>query len=122
MNTIVNMNRLLAIMSAFSVALIGMVLLSVRRQHIRVEYSVAWLAAALVLLILSVWRGLVGRIVDFLGVGHAPTALLMVIFCVFLVVFYRFSIRVSDLKDSNIALAQRVAILEYQIRCINEEQ
>jgi hypothetical protein len=39
---------------------------------------------------------------------------------VFLVVFYRFSVVVSDLKDNNIALAQKVAILEYQIGTIDE--
>jgi hypothetical protein len=31
---------------------------------------------------------------------------------VFLVVFYRFSILISQLKDSNIALTQKLAILE----------
>jgi hypothetical protein len=55
-------------------------------------------------------------------VGYAPVGLLLVLFCVFLVVFYRFSVRISDLKDANIALAQRVAILEYQLRSIDEER
>jgi hypothetical protein len=30
--------------------------------------------------------------------------------------FFRFSVIVSHLRDDNIALAQRVAILEYRIR------
>ena len=34
----------------------------------------------------------------------------------FVVVLYRVSRIVSSLKDNNIALAQKVAILEYQIR------
>ena len=41
--------------------------------------------------------------------------------CVFILVFYRLSVRISDLKDANIALTQRVAILEYQQRLENEE-
>ena len=52
-----DMDRLLNVMAVFSVVLIGLVLASVRRAHIRVEYSVSWLVAGLVLLVLSRWRG-----------------------------------------------------------------
>jgi hypothetical protein len=34
--------------------------------------------------------------------------------------FFRFSVIVSRLKDDNIALAQRVAILEFHIQSIRE--
>jgi flagellar biosynthesis/type III secretory pathway M-ring protein FliF/YscJ len=44
------MDRMLNVMTVFSILLLGLVLASVRRAHIRVEYSVSWLAAALVLL------------------------------------------------------------------------
>ena len=37
-------------MTAFSIALIVAILVSVRREHIRVENSVSWLVAAVVLL------------------------------------------------------------------------
>jgi hypothetical protein len=122
MDTMFNMNRLLGAMTIFSLVLIAMVLVSVRRQHIRVEYSVSWLSAALVLLVLSRSPTLFYAVADFIGVGYAPVGMLLVIFCVFLVVFYRFSIRISALKDANIALAQRVAILEYQLRSFDEER
>lgn len=122
MNTLFDLDRLLGVLTVFSLALITMVLVSVRRQHIRVEYSVSWLTAAVVLLVLAQSPTLFHTIADFLGIGYAPVGLLMVIFCVFLVVFYRFSIRISDLKDANIALTQRVAILEYQLRSLHEER
>jgi hypothetical protein len=35
--------------------------------------------------------------------------------------FYRFSLIISQLKDDNIALAQRVAILEYHIRSYKDQ-
>jgi hypothetical protein len=41
--------------------------------------------------------------------------------CVFLLVFYRFSVRISNLKDANIALTQRVAILEYRLQSRDEK-
>ena len=115
------MDRLLNVITIFSVLLIGLVLSSVRRAHIRVEYSVSWLLAALVLLLLSRWRTLLDWIAAALGVGGSPLALLMLAGAVFHVVLYRFSLIISRLKDSNIALAQRVAILEFHLESLDEK-
>jgi hypothetical protein len=114
------MDRLLNVMAGFSILLIGLVLLSVRRAHIRVEYSVSWLAAALALLILSRWHALLDRISDAMGMGDAPLALLVVTGALFLLVLYRLSMMISSLKDSNIALAQRLAILEFRLESHEE--
>ena len=115
------MDRLLNVTTVLSILLIVMVLVSVRRAHIRVEYSVSWLLAALVLLLLSRWRTLLDWIAAALGVGGSPLALLMLAGAVFLVVLYRFSLIISRLKDSNIALAQRVAILEFHLESLDEK-
>jgi hypothetical protein len=115
------MDRLLNVMTGLSVALIALVLLSVRRAHIRVEYSVSWLAAAVLLLVLSRLEGLLAWMAAFLGLTSAPLALLMIVLSVFLMVLYRFSIVISHLKDYNIALAQRVAILEFHLRSLHEK-
>jgi len=116
------MDRLLNVMTVLSVGLIVMVLFSVRRAHIRVEYSVSWIGAALVLLILSRSRALLSWIAAYLGIEYAPLTLIIIVFCVFLVVFYRFSVIISHLKDANIAMAQRLAILESQLHQNNEKQ
>ena len=47
------MQGLLNFLTGLAVLLIASVLFSVRRSHIRVEYSVSWLGAALTLLVLS---------------------------------------------------------------------
>lgn len=116
------MDRLMTVLTVFSVAIVIQVLASVRREHIRVEYSVSWLTAAVVLLFLSLNRYLVHWLAALLGVEPPPLAILMIVFFVFLIVFYRFSIRISALKDANIALAQRVAILEFQLKSHAVEQ
>jgi hypothetical protein len=120
------MDRLLNVMTIFSALLIGLVLTSVRRAHIRVEYSVSWLVAGLVILALSRSRAALGWIAGLLGVTQtgpaaAPFALLMVTGTLFMIVLYRFSLRISSLKDSNIALAQRVAILEFRLESLDEK-
>jgi hypothetical protein len=116
------MERLLNVMTAASVLLAVLVLVSVRRAHIRVEYSVSWLAAAVALLALSRARLLLNLIARYLGISYAPLALLLVIGGVFLIMFFRFSVIISKLRDDNIALAQRVAILEYHIQSLREDR
>jgi len=113
------MERLLNVMSIFSLLLAGWVLASVRRAHIRVEYSVSWLAAAMVLLVLSRWHALQGWVASAVGVNDASVAVLMAGGAVFLVVLYRFSLIISTLKDSNIALTQRIAILEFRLNAFD---
>ena len=116
------MERLLTTMTLLSIVLIALVLFSVRRAHIRVEYSVSWLSAGVVLLILSRSQGLLAWIAQYLGLESYAVALIMLVSCVFVVVFFRFSVVLSDLKDANIAMAQRLAILEYQVQQSNEKR
>ncbi len=116
------MDRLLNVMSILSLILLAVVLFSVRRSHIRVEYSVSWLGAAFILLVLSRSPRALTWIATELGLTDAPLALLILVFCIFLVVIYRLSVVISDLKDANIAMAQRLAILEFQLQSLNEKQ
>jgi hypothetical protein len=115
------MTRLLDALAIFSLATMLSVLASVRRAHIRVEYSVSWLLAAASLLALSRFPAAVGWIGEMLGVADPAAALLMVAGCIFMIVLFRLSLRISGLKDSNIALAQRVAILEYRLESLDEK-
>jgi hypothetical protein len=115
------MDRLLSIIAGFSILLIGVVLFNIRRAHIRVEYSVSWLGAAIVLLILSQSPWLLGQLAHVIGLNSLPVSLLLIVGALFLVVFFRFSVIMSDLKDANIALTQKVAILEYQINALHEK-
>jgi hypothetical protein len=115
------MTGLLNFLTGLSVLLLLMVLASVRRSHIRVEYSVSWIVAALTLLVASRCRPALEWLAAALGVGYPPMALLTLVGCLFLVVLFRFSVSISALKDANIALTQRVAILEYQLESVHEE-
>jgi hypothetical protein len=118
------MDRLLTIVNLLSIGLFILVLLNVRRERIRVEYSVSWLAAALVVFALTVSRRPTTWLERALGVGigEGPTVLVIMILAAFLVVFYRFTRIISRLKDNNVALAQRVAVLEYLISSLHGKE
>lgn len=115
------MERLLNAMTVLSVIMLGVVLFSVRRSHIRVEYSVSWLAASAILLVLSRSSSALDWMSRQLGLADPPLAFVIVVVCVFVVVIYRLSVVISELKDANIAMAQRLAIVEFQLQNRNEE-
>ena len=116
------MERLLTVSLILSGCLIVVILDSLRRSHIRVEYSVSWLAAAVVIFTLSLWHSGLVALGRLLGINYPPAALASITICVFLVVLYRLSMIVSELKDNNIALAQKVATLEYHLHRLEDQR
>ena len=116
------MERLLNVTTAVAIVLLAIVLFSIRRAHIRVEYSVSWLFAAVGLLVLSRMPEVMAFAAESIGLGKdPPLALFLSAAAVFLIMFFRYSIIVSHLRDDNIALAQRVAILEFHIQDLRKQ-
>jgi len=114
------MERLLNVTTVLSILLLLLVLVSVRRAHIRVEYSVSWLMAAVAMLLLSRAKPVLDTITRITGIPDSPLTLFLLSGSVFMIMFFRFSVIISHLRDDNIALAQRVAILEYHIQSIRK--
>jgi hypothetical protein len=116
------MDRLLNVTTVLSVILLLLILVSVRRAHIRVEYSVTWLVAAIAMLVLSRARPLLDTVRNLAGLPDSPLTLFLLGAGVFLLMFFRFSVIISHLRDDNIALAQRVAILEFHIQDLKNHE
>jgi hypothetical protein len=87
------MDRLLHVSAGVSLLLLVMVLISVRRAHIRVEYSVSWLIAASAMLVLSLSpagaRTPSARLIGL--AGYPADAFSARGAAVFLIMFFRFS-------------------------------
>lgn len=116
------MERLLNVTTVVAIVLLLLVLVSIRRAHIRVEYSVSWLAAAVGLIVLSRLPAAMQYAAEHIGLGNdPPLALFLTGASVFLIMFFRYSVIVSHLRDDNIALAQRVAILEFHIEDLRSQ-
>ena len=116
------MEQLMNVTTVLSILLLLMVLFSVRRAHIRVEYSVSWLLTAMSMLLLSRSRPVLEAITRWSGVPDTPLTLFLISGALFLIMFFRFSMIISDLRDDNIALAQRVAILEYHLHSMEQHE
>jgi hypothetical protein len=116
------MQSLLQITTILSICLLLLVLVSVRRSHIRVEYSITWFLAAACILLLSRAQPLLDFATRHFGIPDTPLTLFLTIGSIFVIMFFRLSVIISSLRDDNIALAQRVAILEYHIHSLRERE
>jgi hypothetical protein len=116
------MDRLLNVVTVVSAVMLVMILVSVRRAHIRVEYSVTWLLAAATMLILSMVHPLLEAFRSLIGLPDSPLTLFLPAGGAVLIMLFRFSVIISHLRDDNIALAQRVAILEYHLQHLRDHE
>ena len=105
-----------------SLVLLIAVLELVRRRRLREKYALLWILTAIVLLVLSVWRGAVTSIATALGVSYGPTVLFAVGALFVLVVLLHYSTVISALTDRTVVLAQKVASLEQRIDELERRQ
>jgi len=94
----------------------------VRRRRLREKYALLWIVTAVVLLVLSVWRGAVSSIAGVLGVSYGPAVIFAVGALFVLIVLLHYSTVISALTDRTVILAQRVAILEQRIGELERER
>ncbi len=110
------MDQIRVVTIAFCLLLLFQIVRSVRREHIRVEYSMAWFGVAVLLLGLCLSKTALNWLSRMLGIYDSPLVLLVVAGVLFLFIFYRSSIQVSGLKDHNIVLAQKIGLLEWELK------
>ena len=100
-----------------SILLILVILELVRGRRLKERYALLWLATGIVLLVLSAWRGGLNTIAGWVGVTSYPPAVLFAVAMLFiLLVLLHYSTVLSKLTDENVELAQRIALLEQQMR------
>lgn len=109
---------LTALFIVFGLAALGGTLASLRREHIRTEYSVSWLVVGGILAVLGLFPGLLGGLATWTGAD--PRMLLLIAAGVLVSgLVFEISHVVSRLRDENVVMAQRLAILEYRLRGID---
>lgn len=105
---------------ASAVALIIIIEL-VRRRKLKEEYSLLWLLTGAALIVLALSRELLDAIAAAVGIAYGPTMLFVMAFGFMFVILLHFSTVISRLSDENKKLAQEIAILRYELRCIEED-
>ncbi|MFN2627210.1 MAG: DUF2304 domain-containing protein [Gaiellaceae bacterium] len=103
--------------SLASFTLVLVVLELIRTRRLRERYALLWLLTGLVLTALAAWRSGLNTIAGWVGVRGYPPAVLFAVGILFIIgVLLHYSTVISRLSDQNVILAQRVALLELQVR------
>ena len=100
-----------------SVLFLLVILELIRSRRLRERYALLWLASGVVLLALSLWRGGLNTIAGWVGIETYPPAVLFAVASFFiLAVLLHYSTVISKLSDQSTMLAQKVALLEAELR------
>jgi hypothetical protein len=100
-----------------SFTLVVVVLELIRRHRLQERYALLWLVTGTLLTALSAWRDGLNTIAGWLGVRSYPPAVLFAVAILFIIaVLLHYSTVISRLSGQNVLLAQKLALLEQELR------
>lgn len=99
-----------------SAILVLVVIELIRTRRLQERYALLWLTTGTLLTVLGLWRGGLERVSSLMGIAYPPSALFVLGFLFILVVLLHYSTAISRLSDENKIVAQRLALLEAELR------
>jgi len=106
--------KILAIVGSGTVLLLVVEL--IRRGRLKERYSLLWLFAGGVLLVLSSSRTILEYISNLVGIYYPPSFLFLLAFLFLLLITLHFSVTISGLSEKSKRLAQELALLRQEMR------
>ncbi|MBK5230041.1 MAG: DUF2304 domain-containing protein [Thermoleophilia bacterium] len=101
---------------ATTVILLAIVFELVRQRRLMERYSLLWLFAAFVLLLLAIFSGLLSDLSRLIGIATPSNALFGVAIGFATLMLLHFSVTISRITDQNKVLAQKLAATEERLR------
>ena len=87
----------------------------IRSRRLQERYALLWLLTGIVIFIFAIWRDLLARVADLVGIAYPPSALFVLAAFFVLLVLLHYSTVISKLSDQNRILAQRLGLLEQRL-------
>jgi hypothetical protein len=106
--------KIIAVLGSGSVLVV--VIEMIRRGRLKEKYSLLWLFASGILLVLSMSRDLLEYVSFLVGIYYPPSFLFLLAFLFLLLITLHFSSVISGLSEKNKQLAQEVALLRQELR------
>jgi hypothetical protein len=108
--------RVSVVAALAALILLVIILELIRSRRLQERYAVLWLITAVTMLVLAIWRDGLARIADLVGIAYPPSALFVLVSLFILAVLLHYSTVISRLSDQNKILAQRLALLERELK------
>ena len=105
-----------------SLALLVIVFEAIRKRRLREQYALVWLLTGGALLALSLWRELLHQLSALMGIYYPPSALLLIGIGFVVLILLSFSVVVSELSGKVTRLTQRLALLEWEVKTLQEHE
>lgn len=118
----IDSNRSIVLAIGAAVIALLVILELVRRRRLGEEYSLLWLATAVVMLVVGVWRELLHSLAAAVGIFHPPNLLFLLAALFLLFIQLYLSTVITRLTQENKDIAQQVALLRYEVERLRGEQ
>ncbi|MHB1391302.1 MAG: DUF2304 domain-containing protein [Thermoleophilia bacterium] len=110
------MNKIQVFSLIISLMLAVVIFQLIRNRKLKEQYSLLWFLTVVVMLVLSLWEGLLERISSAIGIAVPSNALFMLALLFMYVMSLHYSLLLSRLTDQTTMLAQRLALLDRDLR------
>ena len=107
---------------AVGIVLLGIIFQLIRKNRLLEQYSLLWIASAVILMVMAVWQNLWVKISNLIGILYPPSTLFLVAIICGMVIALHFSVVISGLKRQNNKLAQEMALLRGEMETLKRAQ
>jgi hypothetical protein len=104
-----------------SLLLLSIIFELIRRRKLKPEYSIFWVFIGIVMLLLSVFKNLLNKLADILGVFPPVFALLLIGFAGIVLILLYISVLVSEFSSENKEIFKELSILRWKIEQIRKD-
>jgi len=107
--------RIQILAMAIGVVLLMSIFQLIRKNRLMEQYSLLWIGSALLIVVLSAWRGLLEKMSRLIGIYYPPSALFAIgIFCGMIIALH-FTVVISNLTKEKNTLVQELALLKSEV-------
>jgi len=114
--------RNIVVALAVGIGMLFLVIELVRRRQLREEYSWLWFLTGAVIIVLTLWFGLLKWVTHLIGAVLPSSTIFIFAFLFLIFISLHFSVVISRLTDRNKELAQRYALLELEVNELKKQQ
>jgi len=104
------------------VVLLGIIFQLIRKNRLLEQYSLLWIASAVILIVMAVWQDVWVKISSMIGILYPPSTLFLVAIICGMVIALHFSVVISGLKRQNNKLAQEMGLLRGEMESLKQEK
>ncbi|MCC5843397.1 MAG: DUF2304 domain-containing protein [Verrucomicrobia bacterium] len=113
-------NKIRLFMGVVSLTHLFITLEAVRRNTLKERYALLWIGTGLALLVFAIQPNVIGWLVQVTGM-HYTSAIMLVIFSFLILIAFHVSLVLSQYETDRRKLAQKIALLEEQIRRLEDK-